>query len=375
MRPEQNIPRIIDDLYAGTLDSVAWGRAIQGMVDVVSGSSALLFGFNPATGQVLRNENHGYDPFALSQYNDYWCTRDIRIAAGTQLPVGEPMMIGNVLPIRTWMKSAIYNELMLPADAPWNLAYWLHKASDKVVALSILGTRHRGLFNGSDGERLQPVLPHMRRALEIRDRLEVAQVRRETLATSLSSVSFGVLILDGTGHILEASAKAEDLIRAENGIHRNPDGSLWLRGPAGRELDEWIFKGAPPEQNRDGLLHVQRPLALPLSLMVTRLPQVNMSWFSGGPPAWMLLLFDPDSRLSASTDVIARDLGVSDREAEVAALLVTGYDIKALGRRLNISIHTARTHLKAIFSKTGIGSQSELIRRIMSGPAGIRVPK
>ena len=86
---------------------------------------------------------------------------------------------------------------------------------------------------------------------------------------------------------------------------------------------------------------------------------------------WMLLLFDPDCQLIASTAIIARDLGVSEREAEVAASLVTGYDIRAVAQRLNISVHTARTHLKTIFSKTGMRSQTELVRRIVSGPAGI----
>jgi DNA-binding CsgD family transcriptional regulator len=86
----------------------------------------------------------------------------------------------------------------------------------------------------------------------------------------------------------------------------------------------------------------------------------------------MVLLFDPDRLLPPCTELIAHDLGVSMREAELAALLASGCDISVVAQRLHISIHTARTHLKSIFSKTGIGSQAELVRRIMRGPAGIR---
>jgi DNA-binding NarL/FixJ family response regulator len=69
--------------------------------------------------------------------------------------------------------------------------------------------------------------------------------------------------------------------------------------------------------------------------------------------------------------MIARDLGTSGREAEFAALLVSGYDLKIIALRLSISSNTVRTHVKAIFSKTGIRSQAELVRRVSSGPAVI----
>jgi DNA-binding CsgD family transcriptional regulator len=85
----------------------------------------------------------------------------------------------------------------------------------------------------------------------------------------------------------------------------------------------------------------------------------------------VLLLFDPDRELPTSIEMIARDLGISGREAHIAALLGSGLDIQGIARRLRISTHTVRTHLKTIFSKTGVRSQSELILRIRRGPGGI----
>jgi DNA-binding CsgD family transcriptional regulator/PAS domain-containing protein len=321
----------------------------------------------------MRNENHNYDPVALSQYNSYWCTKDIRIAAGSNLPVGEAMFTDNVLPRRAWVNSEVFNDFLVPTDVPWILAFWLHKARDKIVAVSIQGSRHRGPYCEQDGARIKPLLPHLRRALEIKDRLEVAQIRCDTLTTSLDTLSFGVLILDVDGHIIETSAAAAELMRDDHGIRRNSDGTVWLREPAGLELKQWIFKGSPTAtHNKDGLLHVPRPHAQPLSVMVTRLPEMSASWFRGGPPRWKLLLFDPDRRLLASTALIASDLGVSAREAEIAALVVAGYEVKTIALRLNISIHTVRTHLKAVFSSTGLRSQADLVRRITSGPASMR---
>lgn len=368
MQAEKSIPKIVDDLYAGTLDDVAWNRALIATADLVSGTCALLFAFSPRTGQLLRNEIHRFDPLAIDEYQREWAATDLRVKLSADLPLGEPIFEAKLMPLRSWKGSEIYNEFLLRADAPWVLAYWLHRTADKVVSLCIEGSRHRGPFDQRDGERIQPVIPHLRRALEIKDRLEFSQVRAETLAKTLDNLSFGVMVLDADGRLLEASAVTQALMRGNSGIRRNPDGTLWLREPAGAELDRWILAGAPPAHNSDGLLHVARPLARPISVMVARLPPMSTSWI-GGDPRWMLLLFDPDRHIQTSAELIARDLGITEREAEVAALLVAGYDLRQIAQRLHISLHTARAHLKAIYSKTGHGSQADLIRRVAGGPA------
>jgi DNA-binding NarL/FixJ family response regulator len=56
--------------------------------------------------------------------------------------------------------------------------------------------------------------------------------------------------------------------------------------------------------------------------------------------------------------------GLSGREAEVLRLLLSNYRVRAIGEALFISPHTVRNHLKAIYRKVGIGSQTELIARM-----------
>jgi DNA-binding CsgD family transcriptional regulator/PAS domain-containing protein len=371
MRSEEAIPGIIDDLYAGTLDQAAWNRAMTSMADLVSATGTLLFGINPTNAHIFRDEIHRFDAVAVAEYRNHWFSKDIRYEPGLRLPAGEAIFESRILRLKHFRSSEIYNDYLMRVDSPWFLVFWLFKTLHKVVVLSIQGSRNRGPFDERDGELIKPLIPHVRRALEIKDRLEVAHIRSDNLAKTLDCVNFGVLILDTVGHVLEASAIAEDLLRKRSGLGRNSDMTLWLNEPAGAELNRWILTGAPPRQNVDGLLHAPRLNSAPLSVMVTRLPDMGASWFGSGSPGWMLLLFDPDRQLPASAEMIARDMGISAREAEIAALLATGYDMSVIARRLNISIHTVRTHLKAIFAKTGSRSQTELILRIRSGPGGI----
>jgi DNA-binding CsgD family transcriptional regulator len=309
---------------------------------------------------------------AAEGYRTLWFAKDIRVEPSIHLAVGEPIFEARLMDVQKWKGSEIYNDFLKPNDSPWFLAYFLHKSPNRIVNFSINSSCARGPFDQRDADRLKPLIPHVRRALEIKDRLELAHIRHDSVGKCLDSASFAVLILDDRGRVLEANASASELLATGDGICRNLDGTLWLRGPAGREMGQWIGSGKPPAKNYSGLLHIPRPMGRPLSITVTRLPAMNTSWIGGGPPCWMLLLFDPDRQLFASTELIAQDLGLSLREAELAALLVNGFDATVAAKRLHVSINTARTHLKSIFSKTGIRSQAELVRRITNGPAGVR---
>lgn len=363
-----DVAQIVDDLYAGTLDEVAWCRAIQSITDRVRGASTVLLGVNPMSGVIFRAETHGFSQEHVREYCTTWFDKEIRFPPALSHAVGEAMHDAKLLPVKVWQRSEIYNDFMLKLDRPWFLSFWLHKTREKFSILAIHGSRQRGPLDDGDGELIKPLVPHLRRALEIKDRLNASQVKIDTLSASLGSVTFGVIVLDGNARVLEANTAAVEIMARNRGIARNADGSLCLREPAGSELSRWALAGSPPSNNPDGLLHVPQSSGRPVSILAAPLPERTSSWMSGDP-RWLLLVFDPARRIAASTELISRDLNISHREAQLTALLAEGYDLEEAATELAISINTARTHLKSVFAKTGVRSQGELIRVMVSGPA------
>ena len=54
-----------------------------------------------------------------------------------------------------------------------------------------------------------------------------------------------------------------------------------------------------------------------------------------------------------------------------AALLASGYRLEQVAEILGIAYETVRKHLKQIFGKTGTYRQAELVRILVTGPAGL----
>ena len=55
---------------------------------------------------------------------------------------------------------------------------------------------------------------------------------------------------------------------------------------------------------------------------------------------------------------------LSDREHEILAEFAAGARVASIAKKLFISPHTVRNHLKAIYRKLGVASQAELVERI-----------
>jgi two-component system response regulator FixJ len=67
---------------------------------------------------------------------------------------------------------------------------------------------------------------------------------------------------------------------------------------------------------------------------------------------------------SGAADPLGRRALLSPREEEVLRHLIEGYRVNTIARKLVISQHTVRNHLKKIFAKLDVRSQTELLETL-----------
>lgn len=369
-RKAKDAEQIISGLYEGVLDEDSWRRATAALANVVRGDGPVLMSISPATGRLHRTELPARLRDYESEFSNHWARKDIRFQAGLSVPLLEPHTEEMILPRGAWERSEIFNEFLAPADAAWFVAAWLHKSPTKVTAMSIHAPRDRGRFSTRDAAELRRFMPHLRRALDLKERLDMEQVRRAALQDRLGDASFGYAILDDDGSVREMSANARSSLQSAGAIDRLASGRIELVGQISRQLATMLS----PERVAgpfDGFVQLRRRSRLPIGVAITRVPGSFRAWL-GSSPASLLFVFDPELRVTASIDVLMQDLGVTRREAELAALLAEGQDLRGIARRLGIGEETARKHLKSIFAKTDLHSQAALVHRVVTGPAWVR---
>ena len=109
----------------------------------------------------------------------------------------------------------------------------------------------------------------------------------------------------------------------------------------------------------------------PLELLVTPACQNRWLVLEKGVAA-IVFVSDPEDAEGAETVLLRGLYGLSPAEAEFAALLSKGKEIKEITDELHISRNTAKTHLSHMFTKTGTRRQMELLRLLLRGPASLR---
>lgn len=76
--------------------------------------------------------------------------------------------------------------------------------------------------------------------------------------------------------------------------------------------------------------------------------------------------FGDNTALDSQIKMAGMLFGLSDAQMDIAARIANGADIAGAAEQMNISINTARTHLRRMFDKTDARSQIDLLRLFLS---------
>jgi len=148
---------------------------------------------------------------------------------------------------------------------------------------------------------------------------------------------------------------------------------LLQRHPKNATLQQMIRTVLSISEGRGGLsgapLNVSRPSIMrPFALLIA---PIRIDQVFAQQPAAVIFITDPEHKCETPPEMLKRLYGLTAREAALAALLLHGIDLREAAGRLEVSMNTARTHLRLIFEKTDTHRQSELLHLLLRGPAGL----
>jgi DNA-binding CsgD family transcriptional regulator len=241
------------------------------------------------------------------------------------------------------------------------------------VDIAALRSKGQGPFGAAEERLLRALMPHLQRAVQLHRRLAAAELTSRSLAESMDRLPYGVILLDERGQVLLANWFARGRLAACDGLteERGTLGaSMRSESSALRRLVADALDVAAGRRPAGGVLRLSRPSgARPLSLLVAPFKRAAAGPFGDPQPAAVVFVSDPDARIDAPADMLARLHGLSPAEANVAAEVLEGGSLSDVAERLGITRNTANTHLKRVFEKTGTRRQSDLVRLLALGAA------
>jgi DNA-binding CsgD family transcriptional regulator len=176
----------------------------------------------------------------------------------------------------------------------------------------------------------------------------------------LDCIGCAALLLDGSGAVTGANARAQNLLGTDLSIRR---GRLTAADHASNERLQNLVRSALVSMVvKDDLPQpalVARREGRPIVVQV--LPAAGLAGALGETTRAILLLTCLDARPELPESRLMLLFGLTPAEARLAARLGTGETLEEVAEALQVSLGTARNQLKAIFAKTETNRQAELI--------------
>jgi len=203
---------------------------------------------------------------------------------------------------------------------------------------------------------------HVGLAMRMHRALSRERGRGALLAEALDRLSEGVVLIGADLRVHHANRAATRMFEADDGVSvRN--GAIALRDPHARrclaETARAMSRRAPEYTERRILARHSTGGAR--YVLVARRPLADSAFGFGA--RLLVFLSDPEILMAErGSDRIWSDFDLSRAEARVADVAHRGMSIHDMADALCLSENTVKSHLKAIYAKTGVSRQAEFVR-------------
>jgi len=358
----ERVERLLDEIYDAAGNDQLWPGVIVRISDLVGGGGGVIHGFSYSTYRVLNNLSYigGLDEICLRiaqerHLNNLWTH------AMARQPDGRIVLSDDIVPLSALSRTDFYNEAVRPQSLPHNAMATMVRQDDAVLAFNI--SRYKP-FREEHRIVLDRLLPDIRRSFMLGLRFEGYRALLEARQHVLDQLPEGIVLLDRAGCVLFANRAARGCEALS--ISRVDARMRAIAIPQQRRLDgamQAVMEGA---SSAAVLLHVPGH-EKPLSVLLVRARESVLDRLatSGlGGVALIMFIRDPAraARVPAQTLMDVYDL--TPAEARVALKAGEGLDTALISRSLGLSHNTVKTHLRRIYSKTGVERQFQLVRLI-----------
>jgi DNA-binding CsgD family transcriptional regulator/PAS domain-containing protein len=366
--PQRSVHALITDLYDAAMETSVWGHLGARLATALGGQTSALWIVEHGH---VREMISSLPAEAVALYQQYYHALDPWAALASRTPRLQALVGPELVPQRVVLASEFYND--------WGAQFGVCHVVGAVVPLDARATATLGLalerpcaadaFTEADRQRLNVVLPHLQRAVQLRRRLGHLEAQAQVGFAALDALPLGVVVAAADGAIVFANTAAEGLARRDEGLRLG--GRLSGLG-AVQPLEAQRLRGlvyAVTHGEAGGMLRITRRTQPPLAVLVAPLPTRLHPAMALAPSLALVLITDPANGPVLTAQALQQLFALTAAEASVALALAAGRSAEDIAAEREVSLPTVRTQIRQILEKTGARHLRDLVRLLAALPA------
>lgn len=374
--PLETFSELVGAVYDGLLEPIPWEKCLLRMRTLLKANYVTLILRQPRAGDHGLMVNVGDSTTeGLISYNSHFYAMDPFVG----LPADKMVTNSDILDETRWMASPFYQEFLLPYNVHRLMGADIFTADGGECRLRVCRPRDAPDFSTSDKALCSMLLPHFKRAVTLYDKLDLVESERKLYSGAMDRLMIGTIILDKNGRVLKTNGQADVILQAGDGMRLVSNMPHATHAADNRELQRLIKVALARHGNHrtpavvDAISVVRNSGKRNLGVVVHSVPPSE--WSDGtSSPAAIIYIRDPEHKAQAPHEIVRQLFKFTPAETNLAMQLANGLSLEDAAIELGIRRNTARAHLRAIFSKTDVTRQTELVRLLLNSVAtmGIR---
>lgn len=353
--------QIADELLRAAIGAGSWQKAVDGIADLTFASRAQLVGVDNnkivVFHYVTELDRKAFDEFDSIRGDDPFINP--RWAVIEKTP--ELGVVGDFEYEQTYsiLKSHDYLDYSRRWDIPFGAQATILKTPELRVFLNSLRTLSDGKSNEESRAVLSRIAPKVQNAIKLAQNLDFQGAN--LLSNAMCAMTKAAFICANDGKVITFTNIAEKIIRNGN-LLKVENGFLKTPLPKNQSRIDLALKAAiETSKSQTFVLSSDISKDDNLVLDVNVLP--HHTWDFSILPKLIITIREPQGRYSS--DILMQMFDLSETEALIAVEFAQGKTREEIAIVRGVSIETIRTHLKNIFSKTGVNREIELMSKLV----------
>lgn len=349
------LQELIGTVYDAAEQPALWNDVMARLVRETGASNGIFYDHNTVTRQASILGAEGFDPHYLRRYEQYYAALDPWHRRGQTRPVGEIKQTAALLSDAELRRTEFYQDHLRPQGLFYAMGAPVERSRTRMAVFGIQGSYENGVFTSQAEALVCNLVPHLRRAYRMQETLEAVRHEGMALEATLHLLPQPVLVVDCDARLFFANGAGEQILR-DRDVLKLAAGRLGAVHRADARALAKALSPVPRAADGDAGL-VLRRIGGDRPVVLRVLPLRHRAEWSGR----IALLGEVPAPLHG-LGLLAVAFRLSPSETRLWAALAAGRRLTDFAGEAGISVNTARVQLRALFAKTGVHRQAELLR-------------